>query len=359
MLRDSRDQRLARVRPRIGVGLVRIVVVDVGQDLPRQVCLGQEVATPDHPPRHHAEPYLHLVQPTPVLGREVDDVPVRRVRQERPPLRPPLELLRLELDPVQPREQPAHLQAPVRVEVIHHPMHPLHVRVAAAQPQHRVAEVRPEVLVGPAGRHVAVDLPRRGHEGGQQAARAMTDVLRFAQLGQPGLRRLARVLAFQGLDTGLLVGADDQLPLAVEHRGLEVQPAEVQRQRLELRVVGVHPRADLVRLEFGRGQDALDGAAAHVPVVGLVEDAARQVVQGPVRDRGAGVGGLGGSQHEDLVAVFRGKKRPGGRCVAGRAGRPSVAGGSAAASGRRWRGHRRVRRPPGRWWAGGDGRSGG
>jgi hypothetical protein len=36
-----------------------------------------------------------------------------------------------------------------------------------------------------------------------------------------------------------------------------------------------------VGLEVGVGQDALDGAAAHVPVVGVVEDVEGEVVQRP------------------------------------------------------------------------------
>src|SRR5262249_6287274 len=57
-------------------------------------------------------------------------------------------------------------------------------------------------------------------------------------------------------------------------------------------------------------------------------------------------------QAQDLVAVLRGKKRPGGRYGAGRVSRPGGRGGSGGGPWRRGRGRSRTPRPPGRLGAG-------
>jgi len=240
------------------------------------------------------------------------------VLQERSPLRTPLQRLRLERQLVEAREQLADCQAPVRVQVIHHPVVLRQARVMPLHPVQRMPDVAAVILVGPPRRHVPVDQPRRHHEGRQKATRAVPDVLRLTSVRAAEGGRLVRVDALQRLDAGLLVGREDYLPLPEKRRRLQVQPTDVQRLLLELGVVAVHPRPDLVRLQLGLRQDALDGAAVHVPEVGVVEDVRGQVVQRPVRHGRAFLGGLGGRQHQDLVPVFRGKKRPGGRCGEGR-----------------------------------------
>jgi hypothetical protein len=90
------------------------------------------------------------------------------------------------------------------------------------------------------------------------------------------------------------------------------------------------------------GQNALNRAATHVPEVGIVDDTSGQVAQRPVGDGRADLSGLGGGQNQNLVAIFRGKKRPGGRCGGGRLSHPGADAGNAAASGTLYRDHSRM-----------------
>ena len=63
-----------------------------------------------------------------------------------------------------------------------------------------------------------------------------------------------------------------------------------------------------MRLQFGLGQNALDGAAADILVVRVVDNPRGQITQRPMGHRSVHVGGLGGGQDDNLVAVFRGKR---------------------------------------------------
>jgi len=66
----SRDQWFARVRPLEWMRLAGVVVLDVRQDLPRQLRLRGEVPPTEHPTLQDPKPQLHLVEPTAVFGRE-------------------------------------------------------------------------------------------------------------------------------------------------------------------------------------------------------------------------------------------------------------------------------------------------
>src|SRR3954469_15159564 len=97
------------------------------------------------------------------------------------------------------------------------------------------------------------------------------------------------------------------------YRRVQVEPGDVQGFRLELAVVAVQPWRAAVGLEVVGVEDAVDGAAAHVPVVGVLEDLDGQVLQRPVRERQAQLGRLGGRQPDDPVAGLPGEKTARGR----------------------------------------------
>src|SRR5439155_11821467 len=181
---------------------------------------------------------------------------------------------------------------------------------------------------------------------------------KLLQGGPPRLHRFGRVLAFQSLDARLLIAAQHQFPVLVEPGRIQVEFADGQSLLFKDGVVAVQPGTALVRLEVRLRQDTLDGAATHVAVVRVLEDFDGQIFEGPVGDRDAEVGRLGGDQDKDLVTLFRGKKPAGDRSAGDHAGPEGVGGRSGYASVRRCRGHRRVLRRPGDWWAGRVERSG-
>src|SRR5207244_4173712 len=86
MLSDPTYQGFAVIGPGVRVGFAEVVVVDVSQDFPHQVCLRGKVAPLNHAASQHTEPQLDLVQPTAMLGREMDHVAMVWVGQKRTPL---------------------------------------------------------------------------------------------------------------------------------------------------------------------------------------------------------------------------------------------------------------------------------
>src|SRR5262245_6686458 len=79
-------QRLARVGPSVRTVLLLVVPVQPPPQPLLELRRGGEVSPFQETPGQDAEEQPHLVQPRPAKRREVEDVPVRRVTQERPPL---------------------------------------------------------------------------------------------------------------------------------------------------------------------------------------------------------------------------------------------------------------------------------
>ena len=80
-----------------------------------------EVPTPQKPPRQHAEPQLHLIQPTAMLRREHEAVRIALRTQKRPALPARLQGTGPKRPAVDRRQHLADLQAPVRIQVVYHP----------------------------------------------------------------------------------------------------------------------------------------------------------------------------------------------------------------------------------------------
>src|SRR6516164_8328601 len=86
-------QGFPRVGPAIRVSLVLVVLGKPPLQPCRERRHAGKVTTPQQLPRQHAEEQLHLVQPRPVDGGEVEDVPVAGVREEGTPLHTPPQVL--------------------------------------------------------------------------------------------------------------------------------------------------------------------------------------------------------------------------------------------------------------------------
>ena len=335
---------------------MRVVVLQEGTQPPLELLRRAEVAPAQEAPGQHAEPQLDLVQPRPVRGREVEHVLVRRVGQERPPLLARPQPPRLERDVAQGRDVLADLQAPVRVQVVQHPIEPPEV----PEMRGHMTDVPAEVRTGP-GRAEVPDHFAGGHrERGDQGPRAVADVLELALLRLAGLGRLRGVLALQDLHAGLLVAAEHQPPLLVQARGLQVQPADGPGLGVEVRVMAVEPVDALVGLDVGFRQDPPEGGPAQGPVVRFVDDGGGQVAEGPAGGGPVVRLGLAGGQVDDGEPVVGGKSpgadRSGGR-PAGRRGRRRR---SARATGRRCAGRSPApRRSAGCWGGRGRQRAGG
>jgi hypothetical protein len=116
------NQRLPVVGPAIGVSAVGVVVVQVrGQACDEFLGRG-EVAALQEAASQGAEPQFDLVEPRAVLGREVEDVLVIGIGQEGASLLAGAQILLVERQAVEFRQEFADVQAPMGVQVVEDPM---------------------------------------------------------------------------------------------------------------------------------------------------------------------------------------------------------------------------------------------
>src|SRR6516162_2837714 len=162
-----------------------------------------EIAMPQEAARQHAEPQLHLIQPRAMLGREVKHMLVRWVAQKRPPLPARPQLPGIERDIAECRDPLAGFHAPVRVQVVHHPVKARSVTEMASH----VTDVPGEICTGSRRTKIPDHFAGGYHERGDQRPRAVADVLKLSLLGMARSSRLRRMLALQNLHARLLVAA--------------------------------------------------------------------------------------------------------------------------------------------------------
>jgi hypothetical protein len=186
-------QVAAGARPLEGLG-VPIEVVDEGQDALPQFGGRGEAGPLEQPPHQDAEPNLDLIEPGGMLG-QVDELnAMARVTQEGRPRRHRLHDAVLALHPqvvgdsARPGDQPHQGLGLMDVQLVH---------------DEDVARIRPR---RPDRR---ADQPAGGNlEVGDQALRAVPDVLELAALDVARLHRQGWGGALQRLDAGHLVGAE-------------------------------------------------------------------------------------------------------------------------------------------------------
>lgn len=233
----------------------------------------------------------------------------------------------------------------MRVEIVHHPMETLGVGKLLGH----VPQVPAKIHAAPALADITKDLPGRHYQGGDQAARAVANVLELATFRPTCFHRPTRILPLEGLDAGLFIDRQHQLVVLVQARGIEIEPGDVQGFCFKVGVVAVQPLCTAVRLEVVAVENPVDGTATHLLVVGVLDDLDRQVVQRPVRDRQIQLGRLGGRQHDDLMPIFRGKKSSEHHCEEGRPSRRGVRQRSVSATCPPCRRRNRILERPANW----------
>ena len=184
------DERLAGVSPAIGMGVLIVVVV---QELPQsrlEVLSRTKVALCKEPATENPEPKFDLIEPTAVLGREMEHVLVRWVAQKRSPFLAAPQRLCVQRDIAPLGDQRAYRQAPVRVEVVQNPMVTVHFGEVIGG----VAKMGDEIVTGSRRAQIPRHLSRRHGERREQSTGAMTDVLILASPSFPRLGLLGRVL---------------------------------------------------------------------------------------------------------------------------------------------------------------------
>src|SRR5580704_18115106 len=159
------------------MGEMGIVVGDVGQNLLCQILHRGEIPTPQHTTTQYPKPNLDLIQPTAVLGSEMDYMTLTARHQERSTLLPGTQQLFLTLTPTTAvhGQIAAQFQCPMGVQVVHHPVETLDV----GELHHYIPNVTHIVPFATLCCNTADDLTRRHHQTADQTTCAVTLVFKL------------------------------------------------------------------------------------------------------------------------------------------------------------------------------------
>jgi len=111
-------------------------------------------------PRQDAKPQLHLIEPGAMLGRKVKDMLMGRITQESASLDTALQGLGSKREITPRRDQATHIQAPVGIEVIDHPIVALH----SGQLVDNVGQMGGPIRTGAGLAQIPHEVARRHHE---------------------------------------------------------------------------------------------------------------------------------------------------------------------------------------------------
>ena len=148
----------------------------------------------------------------------MEDMLMGRIAQERAPLYTSAQGLGNTRDTAPLGDQAADVEAPVGIEVIHHPVIALHLG--------QLVDNRGQMggKIGAGARLVQIlhDLPCGNNKRGDQGSHLMPDVLVLALLRFPWGNGLRRVLPLQNLHPSLFIGADDDTTVLEEAQGMQI-----------------------------------------------------------------------------------------------------------------------------------------
>ena len=188
-----------------------IVIVQIRCQTAYELLGGGEVAAFEETTSQGAEPQFDLVEPRAVLGREVEDVLVICISQEGAALLASVQVLLVERQAVEFRQEFANLQAPMSVQVVEDPMEALVFAILRGD----MGQVGGEVNAGASDAQVPHDLAGGDDERGDQATGTVADVFMLAFFGFAWLGQNRGVFSLEDLHAGFFVGADDQLAVLI------------------------------------------------------------------------------------------------------------------------------------------------
>src|SRR4051812_18774200 len=141
-----------------------------------------------------------------------------RIAQEGTPLSTAVQVLRYTGHVTPLGDQTADLEAPVGIEIIHHPIVALHSGKLLDDGGH----MRGEVLTGARRTQIPDDLACSDDEGGDQGPHPMSNVLMLAFFWFARLHGLGGVFALQNLHAGLFIAANDHTAMFQEAESVEI-----------------------------------------------------------------------------------------------------------------------------------------
>ena len=153
-----------------------------------------------------------------MFGGKVEDMLMGRIAQESAPLHTSAQVLRHKGHLAPLGDQTADREAPMGIEIIHHPIVALH----SGELLDDGGQMRGEVLTGARLAQIPDDLTRGDDKRGDQGTHPMPDVLVLAFFRFARCHGLRGVFALQNLHAGLFIAANDHTVLLKEAQGVEV-----------------------------------------------------------------------------------------------------------------------------------------
>lgn len=276
-----------------------------------------------------------------MLGREVEDLLMGRIAQERAALHAAVSGLGEGRDVTPLGDEPADRKAPGGLERIDHPIIALH----RGQLLHDVGQMGSPIRTGTGLTEMPHELSRRDHEGGQERARTMAEVCVLTLFRFAWLSRLGRGSSLEHVPAGLVVGAEDDAPLLGETERMDRALTHVVGRGVEVWIVALEPVHAPRRLEVCLLQETPKAGATHGLPPMLVESR-DQIVETPPGGRTMICGRFPGRHRQHIHPLSGGKSAAGDPGAAHPAGPGGRASESADANGRRYAAHRPSRWPP-------------
>ena len=220
-----------------------------------------EITAFEKTPRQDAQPPCHLVEPCAVFGGQVEDMLLGRITQEGTPLHPAVPVLRHTGHVAPLGDQPADREAPVGMEMIHHPVVALH----SGEWLDDVGQRRGAVLTGARLAQMPHDVTRGDDQRGHHGTHPMPDGLVLAFFRCARCQGLCGVCALPYLPAGLCIAAHDHTVLRKKASGVEGEETPGVRFGLAVWVVAVEPRDTPVGFEVRVIQQAPETRTTHRP----------------------------------------------------------------------------------------------
>src|SRR5262245_42593676 len=231
------------------------------------------------------------------------DMLMVRVTQESAPLSTALQHLGLKRALAPGSYQLAHLQAPVGIQIVQHPVIADHVWELADH----IGQMRREILAGPRHAQIPQHLAGRDQEGGQQGPHPMANILMFPFLWLARLYQLGRIFALQNLHAGLLVHTDDQAALLVEAQGVDIELTDDVGLTRKGRIVTIEPIDASMWFDVRLVQNPPDARATHTGMGPVMEQRRRDIRHAPSRGGTVGIGRFLGRDRHDVDPFSGGK----------------------------------------------------
>ena len=245
-----------------------------------------------------------------MFGRKVEDMLMGRIAQERPPLRPSAQGLGNKGHIAPLGDQTADLEAPVGIEIIHHPVVALH----SGELLDDVGQMGGKIRTGARLAQIPDDLPRGDDKRGDQGPHPMADVLvlaffRFAQVAMGCVGYLRCRICMPVFSSVQMTTR----PCSKKRRALRYKVTDVVRFGLEVWIVAVEPIDTPMGFEVRLIQDAPDARTTHGPGAPLLRGR-RPGRRDSSAWRGSGtwqVSGWPSTAHPDALRGEKRRGRPG------------------------------------------------